>query len=655
MNGIFLEAERFDDPGGWTIDTQCFEALGSIYLLAHGTGRPVRDALTRFTTEKSARWHVHVRTRDWSAVWKRGTPAGRFQLLIDGMPLETVLGTNGPEWDWQKAGSVALAPGTHTLALHDLTGFDGRCDAVYLTASSTERPPNEREALERFRRQACRTVIEEDPVEYDLLICGGGYAGICTGLAARDLGLKIKLIQDRPVLGGCGSSEVRVWTGGKVNLPPYPNLGNIAAAISPIRGAPGRKKDPELFEDARKAVLFQAGEELLLNELLVALEMSPDDPGKIAAVVTRSVRTGRETRRRARLFADCTGDAVLARLAGCRTMYGRESRFEFGESLAPEKADRMVMGHSTLWETRLRAEEVSFPDIDWGIEFTEENALARFNCCWDWETGQYRDQVMDIERIRDYGLMSCYANWSFLKNRSSRKAEWKNMDLEWISAIGGKRESHRVCGDLILTQNDIENKVPHDDATGAATWSIDLHFPDPENKQKFGEAFQACAYHRGYGEPYPVPFRCLYARDVRNLFLGGRCLSLTHVAFSCIRVMRTLGMLGEVAGMAAALCIRHGCGPRDIYREHLEELKEVMRRGIPIEPPCGYMPGNEVAYHFMRPVGTFGNPGEDCWYRFHPDGTVHPEIPEPIRKCMDALNITDPHPCTENTGTEKNV
>ncbi|OQA76986.1 MAG: FAD dependent oxidoreductase [Lentisphaerae bacterium ADurb.Bin242] len=639
MDGIFLESETFDDLGGWTVDTQCIEAMGAMYLFAHGIGKPVRDARTEFHTREKTLWHVHVRTRDWTAVWKRGTPAGRFLLLIDETPLEQILGTNGSEWNWQKAGSVELEGGLHCLALHDLTGFDARCDAVYLTPDAADLPPNDRTALSSFRRRICRTVIADDPEEYDLLICGGGYAGICAGIAAQRKGLKFKLIQDRPVLGGCGSSEVRVWTGGKVNLPPYPELGNIATAISPIRGRPGDKKDAELFEDARKAVLFTPSKELLLNEVLLAVETDPTDPSKIMAIITRSVRTGKETRRKAKLFADCTGDAVLSRLTGCKIMYGCESRAEFGESLAPEEPERMVMGHSTLWETRVRDREAAFPDIDWGIEFNDDNALARFDCCWDWETGQYRDQVMEIERIRDYGLMTCYANWSFLKNHSRRKEEWKNMELVWISAIGGKRESYRVCGDLILTQNDLENKVPYEDATGAVTWSIDLHYPDPENLKKFGEAFQSCAYHRGIRMPYPVPYRCLYARDVQNLFLGGRCLSLSHVAFSSVRVMRTLGMLGEVVGMAAEICIRNGCSPRDVYEKYLSELKESMRQGIPINPPCAYNTGGGESYHFMRPIGMFGNETENCWIHFREDGSPTTLVPDSLKENIAELNV----------------
>ena len=135
----------------------------------------------------------------------------------------------------------------------------------------------------------------------------------------------------------------------------------------------------------------------------------------------------------------------------------------------------------------------------------------------------------------------------------------------WVSALGGKRESYRVVGDYVITQRDIEEKIPHDDGTAPITWSIDLHYPDPVNEAVFGEAFQSCAYHRGIVSTYDVPYRCLVARDMDNVFLGGRIISASHVAFSCIRVMRTLGMLGEVVGMAAAVCKAAKCNPHDVY------------------------------------------------------------------------------------------
>ena len=175
-NNIFLETETFANLGGWTIDTQSYEALGSFYVLAHGIGKPVEDASTCFRTEEHGIWHVHARTRDWTAVWKRGTSAGRFQILVDDVPLSETLGTNGSDWNWQKAGSVELAPGEHTIALHDLTGFDARCDAVFLTRNEAFVPPNGMDELQNFRREICGTRIVDDPEIYDFLICGGGYA-----------------------------------------------------------------------------------------------------------------------------------------------------------------------------------------------------------------------------------------------------------------------------------------------------------------------------------------------------------------------------------------------------------------------------------------------------------------------------------------------
>ena len=638
---LFFDAETFADTGGWVIDTQSYETCAFAYLLAHGIGKKVADARTEAVIPQAGTYRAFVHTRNWSAVWNRGTPAGKFLLKIDDIPFEHTLGTASQNWSWQFAGAMELSAGKHTLSLEDLTGFDARCDAILLTDEVDFIPPDGKEELIKFRRECCKTVIEDDPEVYDLLITGGGFAGLCMAISAKKLGLKVKVIHDRPVGGGCGSSEVRVWVGGDAHTGIYPNIGHVAAAISPVAGVPGMKKEKRFFEDERKTILLDEPKELLLNEITVAVEMEPGDPQKIRSIVTRSVRTGRETRRFARMFADCSGDAFVARKANCRTMYGCESRDAFNESLGLEKASDMVMGHSTLWETRRMDHPVDFPDIDWGIEFNDRNALARLNCCWDWECGQFRNQVTDIEYIRDYGIMTCYANWSFLKNRSAQKEQWRNMELEWLSPIGGKRESYRVAGDLILTQNDIQNDVVYPDGSASASWSIDLHLPDPANMEKFSEPFQSCAYHVGLRKPYPIPYRCLYAADCSNLLLGGRCISATHVAFSCIRVMRTLGCLAEVAAMAAEICFRHNCTLREVYSKYLNELKDSMKKGIPdMGQPCAWGTGYHEAYHFMRPVGSVGNEDdENCWIRLDknsvPENPLHPEL----QKALEKLDI----------------
>ena len=641
---VWLEAEAFDRLGGWVIDAQSMEQMGSAYVMAHGMGIPVPDAVTTCAIPESGRWTVWARTRDWTAVWKRGMPGGTFQVKINGTLLPEILGTNGPRWAWQKAGVVSLEKGEAEIALHDRTGFNGRCDALYLTLDPTEQPEDEGPALAEFRRTITGAVCQDDPVEYDLAVAGGGIAGICTAIAAMRTGAKVVLIQDRPVLGGCNSSEVRVGLGGFAHAEPYPRLGNVVTEIAPVLGGPGTHP-AETYEDVRKQNVFglhpRDRYRLVLGERVVAVEKDPADPRKIAALIGRSIRTGAETRYRARLFADCTGDAVVARLMGAEVMYGRESRAAFGESLAPEQGDRQVMGLSVLWYSEKSDKPTDFPDIDWGLPFHEGNAYYIRGGDWEWETGQYRDQADDTEYIRDYGMMALYANWSYVKNRSERKAEWARDRLAWVSPVGGKRESYRVVGDYILTQNDIEEHVVHPDATGAMTWNLDLHFPDPENEAKFDEPFRSCAYHRGIGKPYPVPYRCLYARDVANLFLGGRHISTSHVAFSCVRVMRTLGLLGEVIGLAASLCTQQGVYPRDVYDTHFDRLKALMDQGVPTPTYHAYGCNDSESYHFKE-LGHI---------RIAPPGPrVHPHDDPALRQRIKALRIQHrrPHPVLDS-------
>ena len=613
MNSVFIEAESFEKLGGWVVDQQSMEQMGSAYLMAHGYGVPVEDAVTGFSLKNCGKYTVWVRTRDWTAVWGRGTPAGRFQIAVDGELLKTELGTNGPAWSWQKAGSIEMSGGAHTVALHDLTGFNGRCDAIYFTDDGDFVPPDSGKELADFReRETGNTVINSDE-QFDLIVVGGGIAGECLAISAMRAGCRILLLHDRSVLGGCNSSEIRISVGGRIHDGPYPAIGNVVKNITPMYST-HETLSAEWYEDHRKLSAFDNCDwskrkyKVMLGEKVTAVEMRGDGKG-IAAVIATNIYTGKRVRYSAPLFADATGDGTIARLAGARLMYGRESRETYKETLAPVKGDRQVMGHSVLWYSKPAAEESPFPDIDWGIPFNDENCYYIRGGDWEQETGQYRDMVNEIEYIRDYGLLAIYSNWSFLKNRSKRKAEFSHDKIEWVSPIGGKRESYRVVGDYVLTQNDIEDFVEHEDGTAVMSWSIDLHYPEPDNEDRFGEAFRSCAYHRGIVRCYPVPYRCLYAKDVDNLFLAGRDISVSHVAFSSVRVMRTLGCLGEVAGMAAGICKKHGAKPADVYAEYLDELKEAMKDGVVVPElfVCG--PGAEESYHF-KDIG---------WFRINPE------------------------------------
>jgi hypothetical protein len=616
MARVWLEAESFANLGGWLVDQQSMDQMGSSYVHAHGMGVPVPDATTTCTIPEPGTWTVWVRTRNWTAAWGRGTPGGTFQVAINGQALPETLGTGSVEWDWQKAGTIELAAGDATIGLHDLTGFNGRCDVLYLTTDG-DVPPSGKDELAAFRRKAAGVVCAEDPTEYDLLVAGGGMSGICTAVAAARSGAKVVLIQDRPVLGGCNSSEIRVPLGGFVQVAPYPNLGRVVTEIAPIIGWPG-VHPPEFYEDARKRNVFmtlpKGSCRLLLNTRVVELTMDSANPRKVVGCLARDTRTGAETRFRAQLFADCTGDAILSRMAGAEVMTGRESRDTYGESLAPERGDNEVMGMSVVWRSEETQTPTAFPDIDWGLEITEGNVYYVRSGDWEWEAGQHRNQAEETEYIRDFGLMTIFANWSYLKNHSARKDEWAQDRLSWISPLGGKRESYRVIGDHVLTQRDIEEAIPYPDSTGSATWNLDLHFPDPEHLATFKEPFRSCAYHRNLVKPYPVPYRCLYARDVDNLFLAGRHLSASHVAFGSVRVMRTLGLLGEVVGLAAALCAKEGILPREVYESKLDDLKELMEQGVPPAPTyhTGGLGHKYEGYHFKDTghLGVYPTPDE---------------------------------------------
>ena len=235
----FVECETFTDYGGWVVDPHSMKRMGSSYLMAHGCGTPVKDATRTVNFAEAGRYTVHVRTRDWSAEWRkgRGTPPGRFQVLVNGKPVgNAVLGTNGGEWAWQRAGEVDLPVGDATVALHDLTGFNARCDVVYFSKDPNDVPPNDARELEAYRPKKRHFSTVTDKTSYDLIVVGGGISGICVAQSAARLGVRVLLLQDRGVLGGCNSSEIRVSLGGLVHQPPYPALGNLVDEFAPAFG-----------------------------------------------------------------------------------------------------------------------------------------------------------------------------------------------------------------------------------------------------------------------------------------------------------------------------------------------------------------------------------------------------------------------------------
>lgn len=570
---VLVEAESFAETGGWKIDQQFMDQMGSPYLIAHGMGVTVEDAVTSVRLPSKGKWQVYARTYNWTSPWYDGEGPGCFRISADGNELETVIGSTGTGWEWQRAGEIDVKEKNIKLCLRDLSGFDGRCDAILLCK---DLPQDSRQCdIVREKLQA-KSEHRKNAGSYDLVVAGGGTAGICAAVSAARLGLNVALVHDRPILGGNNSSEIRVHLGGVINCGPYPELGNIVKEFG--HSKKGNAMPAGNYEDWKKDSLIASEPGITLYREFRVVEA--DMQGRrIKSLTAKNIRTGEMLRFKAPVFADCTGDGNLGALAGADFRTGRESRDQTGEPGAVEIPDKQVMGSSVQWYSEDSGEYSEFPVFEYGKVFTDNSVQRVRKGEWTWETGMNRDQIEEAERVRDHGLLVVYSNWSYLKNFSSDKDKFANDRLAWVAYIAGKRESRRLLGDVILTQNDILDNVPYSDATAATSWSIDLHYPDPKNSEFFsGEEFKAVCVQEPI-DIYPVPYRCLYSRNVQNLFMAGRDISVTHVALGTVRVMRTTAMLGEVVGMAASICHDEDCTPRQVYIEHLDRLKELMRDG----------------------------------------------------------------------------
>ena len=561
---VLVEAESFENRGGWVLDTQFIDTMASPYLLAHGMGRPVQDATTEVTLPAPGRYRVFVRTKDWVARWQAAGQPGRFRIVLDGVPLAETFGTKGKEWFWQDGGVVRIERTRVQLALHDLTGFEGRCDAVLFSRDLSFTPPAAANVLPAWRQQLLG--LPAEPAEkdgYDLVVVGGGYAGMGAAISAARMGCKVALIQNRPVLGGNGSSEVRVWAQGLIRRGKFPHIGEIIEEFADhATKSPGRAEE---FGDAEKEAKVRAEEniDLFLNHHAYKVETAGR---RIVAVSAFCTRTSARTRFRGRVFADCTGHGAIGFLAGADWDMTAKGR----------------MGMSNMWIWQELDHPVEFPAAEWPLDLDMEDFPypRDHHGEWFWEGGFDKDPIGDAEAIRDWNLRAVYGAFNAMKNRGGR-AKHRNASLAWIAYVGGPRESRRLLGDVVLTREDVVAKRAFPDGCVPSTWSIDLHYPKKQYAGKFPDnPFISIAefdqrVDRMHG--YPIPYRCFYSRNIDNLFMAGRCISVTHEALGTTRVMKTCGMMGEVVGKAASICAIHDSTPRQVYTQYWGELQELLQ------------------------------------------------------------------------------
>ncbi len=572
---ILVEAESFTNPGGWQLDTQFIETMGSPYLLAHGLGNPVTDATTEVTFPRAGEYRLWVRTKNWVGKFADKVDAtaapGRFQVKIGATAVEHEFGRTGSAWHWEDGGSVTISDLKTTVSLTDLTGFNGRCDAILFSSDPAFVPDNSSEVLPAWRRKMLG-IAEEATTEgpFDIVFVGGGYSGACGAISAARMGLKVALIQNRPVLGGNGSSEIRVWAMG--NTPPglYP-VGDIVREFEDdAKLSPGTYEE---YEDEKKHNIVTAEKNitLFLNHHAYRVEMASET--EIGAVHAFDTRTGAIRRFTGRTFCDATGHGTIGRMAGADY----------------QMIDGGRMGMSNMWNWENADAPQTFPDVPWALNLEEADFPypKKFHAEWFWESGYNKHPLLDLEEIRDWNHLAAFGAWNALKNKGAHERSdpdglgHKNARLTWMAYVGGTRETLQLLGDVILTEEDIVSKKPFDDGCVLTTWSIDLHYPNEQYVKKFPEnPFIAVAVH-GKGvdrkKGYAIPYRCFYSRNIENLFMAGRNISVTHEALGTIRVMKTCGMMGVVVGKAAALCAQHDVTPREVYYQHLGELIELLR------------------------------------------------------------------------------
>ncbi len=422
----------------------------------------------------------------------------------------------------------------------------------------------------------------------DFVIAGGGLAGVCAAITAARAGLRVVLLQDRPVLGGNASSEVRLWILGATshmgNNNRWAREGGVIDEILVENMHRNPEGNPLILDTILIEKVFdEKNITLLLNTAVHEVEKSGADT--IAALRAWCSQNSTSYVIRAPLFCDASGDGIVGFLAGAAFRMGAESKDEFGEGFAPDTAYGELLGHSLYFYSKDTGKPVRFTAPSYALRDISQipryrDIRASDSGCRFWwlEYGGRLDTVHETETIKWELWKVAYGIWDYIKN-SGRFPEVENLTLEWVGTIPGKRESRRFEGDYILTQQDLVEQREHSDAVSFGGWAMDLHPADgvysPESP---------CTQWHSKGV-YQIPYRCLYSRNISNLFLAGRIISVSHVAFGSTRVMATCAHTAQAAGLAATLCQRHGVAPASVPIDELQ--RELLRSGQ-------YIPGHSL-------------------------------------------------------------
>ena len=407
--------------------------------------------------------------------------------------------------------------------------------------------------------------------QFDFCVVGGGLAGLAAALSAARHGCKTALVTDRPVLGGNASSEIRMHICG-AHGKDMRETGVLEELLLENHWRNPGSNYPVWDSVLYGAAATQENLSLFLNCTVTEARMDGDT---ITAV--RGWQMTNETWHTfyAKMFADCSGDGVLAAYSGAAFRIGREAKDEFNESIAPDAADAKTMGASCLMQLREFATPQPFTPPDWAHVYEKPHGKGRWwdlysNFWWIEVGGDSGDILHVTEESRAELMKIVFGVWDHMKNRSPDKARHENWALDWVGFLPGKREGRRYVGDHVLTQNDVEAGGRFDDLVAYGGWSMDDHFPAGFHHPEGGTIFHPAP------SPFGIPYRSLYSRDVENLFCAGRCHSATHAAMSATRVMGTTSMMGQAVGTAAAIAARDSLTPRGVHQKRMGELQQAL-------------------------------------------------------------------------------
>ncbi|WP_313381284.1 FAD-dependent oxidoreductase [Proteiniphilum saccharofermentans] len=439
-------------------------------------------------------------------------------------------------------------------------------------------------------------------IDVDFVVAGGGMAGVCAAISAARSGVKVALIQDRPVLGGNASSEVRLWILGATshmgNNNRWAREGGIIDEILVENTYKNKEGNPVLFDAVvMDKVLAEKNISLFLNTVIFEVEKSEEN--RISSITAFNPQNQTEYIFKGTYFCDATGDGLIGYLAGATYRVGAEDREEFNEKFAPDKESYgEKLGHSIFFYTKDAGKPVNFVPPEFAM--SKEEIVQHVNridnpnyfnprqlgCKFWWiEYGGRLDTIYEAEEIKYTLWKVIYGIWDYIKN-SGKFKDVENLTLEWVGNIPGKRESRRFVGHYMLRQQDIVEQRKHPDVVAFGGWSLDLHPADGV----FSKSKKACTQWHSKGV-YQIPYRCYITPDIENMFLAGRIISASHVAFASSRVMATSAAGGEAVGTAAALCIHRGYTPAQLAEPDKIKLLQMnlIKQGA-------YLPQSDIQY-----------------------------------------------------------